>query len=145
MIKDWVARSMQIACIANKGLIMGQTPEEILKKLHKRERLLNLIIPNWNIQDILHLGTIKEDHGIPEDDLEAQELHQKRVERDLIHQGIDFARHTKDNWDFIDDMHCLDWIVFKGVDKIDWQYMGSKGKKGGIMSRLEKGMSVFIL
>ncbi len=146
MIKEWVARAMQISCIVNGGVICASvngkmvnlTPEEVLLKLHKRERILNFNIPNWNIQEILHIQSIKELHEIPKDDLEAQEKHQERVEKDLIAAGIKFNRYTKDNMDYMDDMHSLDWMVFKNHGKINWHYSGSKGKRGGIMQRLEK-------
>jgi len=139
MIKEWVARSMQIACIANERLIAGLNPTEVLERLHKREIKLKHLIPNYNIQEILHIKSIKYLHEIPDDDLEAQERHQKRVEGDLIAAGIKFDRNIKDDMDYIDDIHSLDWHVFKNHDKINWKFQGgSSGKKSGILSRLKK-------
>lgn len=136
MIKEWVARAMQIACIED---------EEIIQKLHKRERLLNMTIPNYGIQEVLRIPTIKEKHGIPKDDLEAQEFHQERIERELIEKGIRFDRHPKENCDYVDDMHSMDWKVFKNKDLIKWEYSGGgNGKRGGIMKRLENNFMLFL-
>lgn len=137
MIKDWVARAMQIACIAEENEIQGIPAEEIIKKLHRRERILNYTIPNWNIQEILRIRTIKEHHGIPEDDLEAQETHQVRIERELINAGMRLTRH--EDCDSVENIHSLDWMVFKNRDRVDWNYAGSAGKRGGILKRLEGG------
>lgn len=123
MIKNWVARSMQISCIEEL---------EILMKLHATEIRLGYILPNWNVQTLLNLPDIKTIHQIPEDDNESQERHQRRIESDIDAQGL----KVKSDDENLEWTHNQDWMIFRNKGKIVWEYSG--GKLGGILQRLKK-------
>lgn len=71
----FIARSMQIA-----GMEITQ-----INDLHDIERKRGYCLPNWNIQTIFHLPTIKDRWMVPEDGMVA---HAQRLRGDLLSQQI---------------------------------------------------------
>jgi hypothetical protein len=114
----------------------GKTSVEFLEALHRRERERNYLLSNWNIQKLAGLPTIKEYHGIPNDDAEAHLAHRDRIEREILKVGF-FHSPPQADLDAVDEVHALDWFVLRNMEKIDWGYAGATGKRGGILKRLE--------
>lgn len=73
----FVARSMQIA-----GMEILQ-----INDLHDRERKCGYCLPNWNIQSLFHLPSVRDRWMIP-DDAGAQAEHAQRIRTRLLSDRI---------------------------------------------------------
>lgn len=130
-MKDWVARAMQVSYLTR----------EQLEKVHDREKIRGYLIPNWNIQEVLALQTIKEKYYIPEDN-ELLIRHNARIEAELKSKGfLKFDEYKESDLDW---MHTFDWNVFNRSGEIMWEFAGSSKSKSGILNRLNKVMGVFL-
>lgn len=118
MIKGHVARAMQVSYLT----------EPQLRALQEREKMRGYAIPNWNIQDLFHIDSIKDKYGIPNDD-EAQLKHQTRVEKEMWDHKM-FMVEDRESTE-LEYIHQLDWNVFHKKDLVNWDYQGRsrRGKK----------------
>lgn len=126
-MKSYVGRAIQISYME----------KEAIQKLQEIENEKKYIIPNWNIQSIFMIPSIKERYKIPEEN-DAQAIHSTRIEKELLQKEIvktGFFYESDVDW-----MHAFDWSVFKNAHKIVWDYVGQvKNKRGrSILSELEE-------
>ena len=132
MIKNTTARAIQISTME---------PWQ-LEQLHTKENKIGYYLPNWNIQKLLHLKSIKETYGIPDDDLFAHSDYSNRIEGEIDTAG--FLSMTEGAETSLEWLHAYDWAVINNKEKINWEY--SKGKKGGLLQRLSKAIpAIFLL
>jgi hypothetical protein len=78
----YLSRAMQIA-----GMDIGP-----INDLHDRERERGYCLPNWNVQMLFHLPTIRERWCIPDDEA-AQSAHANRVRGQLL--SLKIARNEQ--------------------------------------------------
>lgn len=127
-MKTEIARAMQVACL---------TRDE-LEKVHARERVRGYLIPNWNIQKVLKIRTIKEIMCIP-DNPEALASHRERIENELYsNEYLKVALDNKGNMvqQDVPWQHSVDFMVLNNPKKINFAYMGKKSI-GNITLQLE--------
>ena len=131
MIKTTTARAMQISTMEKWQI----------EQLHELEAKRGYILPNWNIQALFHMDTVKDIYGLRDDDLEGQAAYNdnidKEIERVGIKQMIEGAE-TGNEW-----FHAFDWAVLAKRAEISWDY--AQNKKGGILSRLAKAVPLILL
>lgn len=116
-MKAFLSRAMQIALLEKKQL----------EDLHRLETRSRYAIPNWNIQSLFYLPTIKEKCGIPNDD-EAQARHSERIEKELFEKN--FLRRDERHGCDVESYHEFDWIVFNRRNEIVWDYSGPQARSG---------------
>lgn len=126
-MKDFVARAMQVACL----------DQYQLEKLHKAEQTKGYCFPNWNIQRLFGLKSIKDCLGIPID--EGTHLaHAQRLENELLDAGytkIEMTPETMimDAWRWT---HAFDLVVQRNPKGIDFNYRGQR-RSGNFLSQLQ--------
>lgn len=125
-MKNSTARAMQIVCL------MG----EQIEQLHELEKNRGYLIPNWNIQSLFGLPTIKDRFRIPFDDA-AQSNHAMRIESEINKNGFYNVElsHIENNMN-LDWTHAFDWTIFNNQGKISWDYVG--GRTGGVLNRIKR-------
>ena len=126
MIKGFVARAMQISLLQ----------ELELNLLHSCELKHGYLLPNENIQELLHLPTIKEKYGIPKDNDEAQREHQERIEKELKTNKLIYPREKYDS--LLEWQHAMDWGILKNKSKIIWEFFGGFRGRKSILSEIDK-------
>ena len=124
-MKNYVARAIQVSVMEN----------DQLESVHRLELNKGYLIPNWNIQYLFQLPTVKEKYFILEDDNEAHFKYGARIEKELKEKGF-LGTGIFYELD-IDWIHSFDWNVYNGKNQLLWEYQGSHGEKG-ILSRLKK-------
>ena len=124
-MKSYVARAIQISCLT----------QDQLDRLHERERLCKFLIPNWNIQDLFNLGTLKDKYNHPSE-YELLLQHGARIEKELKDKG--FLKVGSYHEDSMDWMHAVDKKVVERAFEIMWDYSGPSNRRGkGFMKALE--------
>jgi hypothetical protein len=108
---NWLARAMQVACLER----------EQIEKVQTLEMVAFHIIPNWNIQNILKIPSIKDRCGIPDSE-DGQGRHAARVKKDLTAKGWKGPGEITD----IGEMHEFDWTVFNNAGQIVWDHSGGR-------------------
>ncbi len=126
MIKDYVARAMQISMLEN----------DQLERVHILETARKYPLANWNIQSLFGLPEIKYRYEIP-DDPEKQTSHHRRIEDeinrlDLLKTGVFYE-------DPIERLHVQDWNIFNAKNQIVWEYAGAKRSNLKDMLRVAVG------
>lgn len=124
MIKDWVARAMQISCLEGVSDI---------KRLHSTENSRGYVLPPGNLQEVLHLPNIKEIYRIPYQELDAHEKHAARIEQEIKASDLHIpylANETHLEW-----THRFDWMIFDHKALIKWEYDGER-RRGRILAQL---------
>lgn len=116
-MKTYLGRAMQVSYLT----------QEQLEKLQTREKIRGYLIPNWNIQSVFGIPSIKERYGIP-DNNENQIQHNNRIDKELQAKG--FLKTGEFYEDGLDWNHAFDWAVFKRAHEIVWDYSGGKSKYG---------------
>ena len=109
--KKFIYRAMQIA-----RLEMDQ-----INHLHEIEKKRGYLLPNWNIQDLFHIPTLKESCGLP-DEHETLSKHNRRIESDIKRSGI-IAENIKGETE-LHAWHLYDLAVYNSKDNILWEYSG---------------------
>lgn len=135
----YVSRAMQISCLS---------PEQIIT-LHSKERTLDRILANFEIQRIFALQPIRELHMIP-DDGAAQEQHAGRIRNELLAKKVARDVHITDGdglvitilkpWEAITEgnierMHEYDFAVQKAVEEGAVQFAYEGGASTGMRLR----------
>lgn len=113
MIKDYVARAMQVSMLE----------QDQLERIHLIENAAHFILPNWNIQSLFDLPEIKDRYDIPEAD-DQQINHHRRIEKELTDKKL--IQTGKFYEDKIEMTHAQDWNVWNAKDQILWDYAGSR-------------------
>jgi hypothetical protein len=120
--------------VARTQLVSYLTREQ-LEKVQAREKIRGYIIPNWNIQEVFGLPTIKEKYGLP-DDNEALARNNTRIEAELKNKGfMSTGEYYEGNLEW---MHAFDWNVFNRSGEIIWESTGGRHGKGNLVGRLAK-------
>ena len=119
------ARAMQIVLL----------PENEVHDLHERENKLGHLIPNWNIQEIYHLSTIKAAHHIPDDE-NAQRKHSDRIEGEIRAQKLLNTENNDQSLSSPERCHSFDWAVRHS--SIQWTYAGGRGGRN-LKDQTDKG------
>lgn len=117
-METYVARAYQIACMTR----------EQVEQIHAIENQRLYVLPNWNIQKLLHLPSIKERFRLMDDDtLLAQHHHNLKTKLDEMHLAkTPFGYPSDGN---VAATHEFDWKVWDR--KGDLPFMGGhRGKKG---------------
>ncbi len=123
MIKTYIGRAMMVSMLEEPQLI----------NLQDIEKAKGYLIPNWNIQTMYGLSSIKDRYGIPDDSIE-QNSHNKRImdEIDRLHlKSIDELFPEGLDW-----IHAFDWNIMAAKNKIVWDFVGA-GKRGNIKDLLK--------
>src|SRR3990167_7485827 len=107
-MKAWADRAMQISILN----------EDQIKRLHDLETICGFAIPNWNIQEIFNISTIKETHDIPFDE-ELLRLHLERIQKE-----IRLTKLLPENGYGLAWVHALDSEIAESGFKITWPYAG---------------------
>lgn len=111
-----VARAMQMSYL---------TMNEI-ERIHEVEKRCGYCLPNWNVQKILCIPSIKEKYGIPDEDDGAQERHTKRIRNEiyklLSEEGTSVTQLSPE------DTHGFDWIIHDKGPEMIWEYVGRNTK-----------------
>ena len=114
---DYVARAFQIACLN----------ENDVQRIHAVEARTNELLTNWNIQEMLGVGSIKDKFNIPED-AELQSRHARRVKAE-----IDGGSYTKGMLGFpsasnLPAMHDYDYEIYRTKDTLPFEFTGRSGR-----------------
>ena len=131
MIKHTTARAMQISTMEQWQI----------EQLHERENRIGYYIPNWNIQNLFHLHSIKDNYGVPEDDLGQQADYNNRIDSEIDRIGA--RKMTEGAETHLEWLHAFDWAILNSKELLDWYH--SKGKSGGLLQRLTKAMPMILL
>jgi len=127
-MKNFVARAMQISCMDK--IQINELHEIESKRLH--------CLPNWNIQTLFGLGSLKDLLGIPYDET-AQAVHSQRLDNEITKAGytkIEMSEETMilDSYKWT---HAFDLVVHRNHMDINFNYSGPKNI-GNITARLSR-------
>lgn len=126
-----VARALQVAMLT----------ESQLNDLHHAERNRGFCLPNWNIQEILKLESIKDHYSIPVDDDNAQMQHNRRVKAQIDEKKLWATGHSEYISELnLDATHSFDWAVWRRRGELDFVYQGGNSPSGGGRGRRLKDM-----
>lgn len=108
--------------------IAGMEQDQI-EALQKIERERGYLMPNWNIQQLFHIPTVKEKWGIPDKE-DLLFVHHQRIEKEIarleLTKAVDFG---SEGFEVMAWTHSFDWAIFNIGNKIIWEYSGPKSKK----------------
>ena len=130
MIRNTTARAMQISTM-EQWQVEG---------LHERENKLEHYLPNWNIQKLFHLRSIKDNYGLPEDDLTQHIDYSNRIDSEIDRIGA--RKMTEGAETSLEWLHAFDWAILYSKPLICWYH--SK-KSGGLLQRLSKTIPIIFL
>jgi len=105
------ARALQVSMLTHNQL----------EELQSREKLQGSYLPNWNVQRLFHLGTIKDKYNIPKEDLGAQADYSERIEEMIKSMGL----LSGDGGGFIGSgdleiIHAFDWRIFNNLNLLNF-------------------------
>lgn len=105
-----------------------------LERLHELETKTNYLLPNWNIQEIFGLDSLKYTYNVGTDTCAD---YCREIEQQLKEKGIDKMAEPSDGW--LAYSHALDWAIFNNKEIINWDKRGKSGKGNGLWQRLKNG------
>ena len=114
-----ISRAMQVACLE----------EDQLERLHKLENRVNYCIPNWNIQTLFNIPSIKDEHEITNDP-HLQEKHTMRIKKALMALDLIGEYDIAPSLELgLEPIHDMDKNILSNKAKVIWEYSPSAGGK----------------
>lgn len=104
-----------------------------LERLHELENKTNYLLPNWNIQEIFGLDSVKYTYNVNTDTCQD---YCREIEKQIRGIGLEKQVEFEDTW--FNYCHAFDWAVMNSRDRIEWKKQGKSGKGNGLWSRLKK-------
>jgi hypothetical protein len=133
-MKNYVARALQISIMS----------KDQIESLHSMENSIGYLLPNWNIQQLYSLPTIKESYQIPEKE-EVFNIHGSRIESELKNKGL-IAVETSDATQLNSDVswtNSFDWNVHNKKSEIIWEFSSYGYGRGKLTDQIKSMSNIY--
>ena len=131
MTKDWIGRAIQVAMLN----------ENQLTELQRRENERGYLIPNWNIQTLFGLKTIKENANLNDDDQEGLFRYLARIQSEIEQMGLKGSKFDENTF-YFDWCHKFDWNVMNSKENIIWEH---SSPRSNLLSRVKRSVALAMM